>query len=79
MQGYCAFSAADISSSGSVSNAVFVVNATIDAANCNQLSVSLFGGVFGPVSNVSILGNVSIVNANAATSLLSNAFGNVFF
>ena len=60
----CSFSLSELASAGSISNGLFVVNATVDASRCSSLEVSLFDSVFGSVKNVTVVGNVSILNLN---------------
>ncbi|CAL6049633.1 Conserved_hypothetical protein [Hexamita inflata] len=78
------YNLAMLSQGSSVSNAVFVVNATIDCAEINPkhkyLSVSLFDSVFGAIRNVSVIGEVHLLNFNPdkfTQVRLSTFFGNI--
>ncbi|CAL6027344.1 Conserved_hypothetical protein [Hexamita inflata] len=67
-----------------VSNAVFVVNVSIDCEQkkftTKRLLISIFDSVYGQINNVTVVGNVNLKNLDFATYdevLLSSFFGNV--
>ncbi|CAL6096975.1 Conserved_hypothetical protein [Hexamita inflata] len=67
-----------------VSNAVFVVNVSIDCEQkkftTKRLLISIFDSVYGQINNVTVVGNVNLKNLDFTTYdevLLSSFFGNV--
>lgn len=72
-----------ISGEGSISNKLFVINATIDATGCDTIEVAPFDFVSGPLTNVNISGTISITNSpspqNSTLSLLANTLRDYYY
>lgn len=84
----CVFQVARVGSSGSISNALFVFNVTLDLSRsmCSEIWVAPFDDVRGAFKNVSIVGNISLINIqtpNLTTSgpqiFLSRFAGNMIW
>ena len=60
----CSYILAELPKGGSVSNALFIFNVTLDLKNkkCDRIYVSPFSQVQGYFRNVSIIGNISLIN-----------------
>ena len=62
----CTYTVMDTEPAGVIKNGVFVVNATVDVSPstiCSTVQIALFDSVYGSFQNVSVLGNISVVNA----------------
>ena len=75
----------DVGSNGKIMNGYFVLNVTLDMKNqsCSTLQISVFDSFSGSMSNVSIIGNITVINLDLtlfdATMpiMLSRFFGSV--
>ncbi|CAL6026053.1 Cysteine-rich_membrane protein 2 [Hexamita inflata] len=73
------FKAINLGTNSIISNAVFVVNTTIDISNQQDSKVCIFDNVLGQVKNVSVYGVINIIfNSQVPkTLIISKMFGTV--
>ena len=81
-QSMCSFDVMNSLPASSISNGVFILNATVDMSlfpNCKTLQISVFDQANGLFNNLSVTGFVNVTNLNASklssAPLLSNFFG----
>ena len=77
--GHCSFSVLQTRPSASLKNGLFVFNATLNLSqyNCSDAWISPFDSAQGSFQNVSVIGNISVINAGTTSLKLSSFFGSL--